>query len=323
MSRYVNKYLGRSILWNFSIKFILMFILIYLPTEVASTPNYYYSAINYKEYQGLGELEQKEQAGKIEAYLQKQVPGLPVSYREVIDALVTAGHDVYLRGGVIRDLLSITNSEPSDVDLDYTGEVKDLITILEKNHWCYTQFPGRKLVVIGDHRHNSIDAMPVRQDEASTGDAALEFTINNIFYHCNTNSFLRGGEIGLQDLSYDRLNIIAKDWNVWLYENKSHHYYKLFRFWKMVGKGYVYSTIFQNFFYNEASKIISEDEDGFQKDVVQYLAGHLSSYDDVIHGVTAIMGYEWAQEHVVKLRSEILGLHGNIESQKDKYTFHP
>lgn len=303
--------------------FSSLFVLTCNPVELSSAPNYYYSAINYSEYQTLGELEQNDQTEKIEIYLQRFVPGLSVTYSEVIDTMIAEGHHVYLRGGIIRDLLSITTSEPNDVDLDYTGKVEELIAICEKNHWRYTHFPKRQIVIIGDYRYGSIDAMPVRSDEESAGDAALEFTINNIFYHCNTRSFLRGSEIGLQDISFDRLNIIANDWNAWLYQPSSHPYYKIFRFWKMVGKGYVYSTELQKFFYQETSKIIKKDEDGFKRDISHYLSGHLYSFDDVYHGAIAIMGYHWAQENVFKVKGEVTEQQALIYSERDQHTFYP
>ena len=127
--------------------FSSLFALTCNPVELSSAPNYYYSGINYSEYQTLGELEQNDQTEKIEIYLQRLVPGLSASYREVIDELITEGHHVYLRGGIIRDLLSITTSEPNDVDLDYTGDVEDLIAICEKNHWRYTHFPKRQIII--------------------------------------------------------------------------------------------------------------------------------------------------------------------------------
>ena len=291
--------------------------------ELSAAPNYYYSSINYRKYQSLGELQENDQAEKIEAYLHRQVPGLFVTYRDIINTLIAEGHDVYLRGGVVRDLLSLSSTEPNDVDLDYTATVEELIAICEKNHWKYTHFPHRQIVTIGDNRHGSIDAMPVRTDEETDSEASLEFTINNIFYHCNTKSFLQNSEIGLLDLSYDRIHILTNDWKQWLKESKAHPYYKIIRFWKMVGKGYVYSKKLQEFFCQETNKILIKDQKGFQKDLFQYLSHHMHSYNDVNHGAIAIMGYDWAQKNLSNYLETVEQLYIKAESDKEKHTYHP
>jgi hypothetical protein len=302
----------------------LFFLLAISPiSKISAAPNYYYSAINYKKYQSLGELPGNEQTEKIEAYLQKQVPGLSASYQDVINAIIAEGHDVYLRGGVVRDLLSLSEAEPNDVDLDYTATVEELIAICEKNHWQYTHFPNRLVVTIGDHRGGAIDAMPVRCDEETDSEASLEFTINNIFYHCNTKSFLRSSEVGLIDLSYDRIHILTDNWELWLKESNAHPYYKIIRFWKMVGKGYVYSKKLQDFFFSETNKILTRDSKGFQKDLFHYVSHHHYSYQDIYHGAVAIMGYEWAQNNVSCNSDYISNLYLKAEAEKDKYTLHP
>src|SRR5690606_40124502 len=135
------------------------------------------------------------------------------------------GHDVYLRGGVLRDLLSNSPSEPNDIDFDYTGSLEDLLHILDKHQWTYTHLPERQIVIIGDHRSCSMDALPV-YIAIDSGEDSLEFTVNNIFYHCNTKTFLRGSEIGLRDLEYGRINILNEDWHKWLYNGNAHEYYK-------------------------------------------------------------------------------------------------
>lgn len=300
------------------------FISLFIPFwDLSAAPNYYYSAINYEKYQKLEELKENELADKIELYLQKKVPGLDANYRDVIDALISEGYHVYLRGGVVRDLLSLSSNEPSDVDLDYTGSVQELIEILKKHHWQYTHFPHRQVVTIGDYAQGAIDAVPVRTDEEPESETSLEFTINNIFYHANTKSFLRNSEIGLMDLSYDRIHIQSNHWKVWLYQSNGHRYYKIFRFWKMVGKGYVYSEQLQRFFYEETLTIKQTDPEGFQIDLNNYLSTHLYSYDDVYHGSIAIMGYDWAQKNINSNKEEITKLHSDVEAEKSRHTYYP
>ncbi len=292
--------------------------------ELQAAPNYYYyPGLNYSELERLGEIEEVANSEKIEAYLQKMVPGLNVSYRQLIDILIAEGFHVYLRGGAVRDVLSLSMIEPNDVDLDYTGEVEDLIAICQKHHWQYTHFPNRKIVTIGDPLKGGIDAMPVRWDEETDNEASLEFTINNIFYHCNTHSFLKSSEVGLQDLIYDRIHILTNNWEAWLYQPGIHPYYKIFRFWKMVGKGYVFSNRLQEFFSSETERIIAQDPKGWEKDLNEHLSTHFYSYNDIFHGAVAIMGYDWAVEHLQNQKEALEKLHFKILREKENFTYYP
>ena len=291
-----------------------------IPQEIYSSPNYFYNprTLGHSNKENIN-----EQVEKIESYLKRNVPGLSATYREVIDALIEDGSHVYLLGGIVRDLLSAAASEPNDVDLQFTGPVENLIKICEKNHWRYTHSQGKNYITIGDYKLGSIGALFIPKKKSSAGDSVLEFTINNIFYYCNTNSFLQGSEIGLEDLNGDRLQIISDDLNAWLFLSSSHPYDKIFRFWKMVGKGYIYSVKLQNFFYDETSKLLKGDPEGFKKNMINYLGGHFYSFDDVYRGSVAIMGYDWAQENVLSINGEAAEQQALYFSKRDQITYFP
>lgn len=290
--------------------------------ELNGAPNYYYyPGISYSELESLGEIEEFAKSEKIEVFLKKQVPGLSVSYRGLIDVLIEEGCHVYLRGGVVRDVLSFSKIEPNDVDLDYTGKVDQLIAICQKYHWQFTHFPGRKIVTIGDPLKGGIDAMPMRWDEKTDNESMLEFTINNIFYHCNTRSFTKSSEAGLKDLTYDRINILTENWKAWLYQGGIHPYYKVFRFWKMVGKGYVFSQRLQDFFIEETKLIMNNDPKGWENDLFEHLSSHFFAYDDIFHGAIAIMGYDWTEEHLSAHKEKMEHLYYKILREKEQNTY--
>lgn len=289
------------------------------PGVGSASPNYYSPSIDHHRHNREGEIEAQEQSERIEAYLQRNVPGLSASFKEVIDALIAEGHHVYLTGGVVRDLLSLNCIQPNDVDLDYLGTVEELIAILEKKQWRYTRLPEQNLVIIGDHRAGSIDAMPIKEGKGAN-EYTLEFTINNIFYHCNTRAFTPGSLIGLTDLQNERLNIVAADWEQWLYQPQGHRYYKIFRFWKMVGKGYVYSLKLARFIQEETEKSLLADPEGFHGEMLNFMSKHMSSFDELNRGCMAIMGYEWALDNCAVLKDDAQKLQDVFEAKKDRHT---
>lgn len=288
-----------------------------LSAPLTAESNCFDSKINYAEYPSLTEVQESELAGQIEAYLQNQVPGLSATYRDVINALIAKGKHVYLRGGVIRDLLRSKSSEPRDVDFDYTDNIENLREIVDENQWMYTQMPGSSTMIIGEHRGHPMEGLPANIG-FSTGDDL--FSVNNIYYHCNTRRFLAGAEIGIHDLSYNRLNLLADNWTIWFSEKNKHRYYKVFRFWKMVGKGYVYSMKMEKFFHQKTLESLERDSEGFFMELFRYLGKHYYSFDEVYRGSIAIMGYDWARKFVHTSREDIEFRYREIEEMRDQYT---
>lgn len=312
--RYSNKFL--SIFIFFLISFILN------PNSfLFSAPNYYYYPnFNYQKYRELEYIDEEALSEKIEEYLKKKVPSLEVSYRDVIDAIIAEGHQVYLKGGMVRDLLSLNPTEPRDIDFDYTGTREELRELLQSKCWLYSQVPNRATIKIGNHRKHFMEAFSV-DDTINPKEESYEFTINNIFYCCKTRRFLPGSESGFRDLIYDRLNIRAKDWNDWLMRDENNCSYKIFRFWKMVGKGYVYSTELMNFFVHKTHKIIVQDKKKFHQELLGYISQHYFCFDEIYHGSVAVMGFDWSQKHITAIRKEAELEDKILKQRKDKYTF--
>lgn len=262
----------------------------------------------------------EERLSNVESFLDRQVPGLNVSYNTVIQAMINEGWDVYIRGGAMRDLLAPIPSEPKDIDFDYSGTAEELKAILDKNQWQYTQLPGRSTIVIGDHRGIHMEAVPLTV-AFGHGESSLEFTINNIFYHTNTKELVPGTEIGVVDLNYQRLNILTPNLHAWLYRKGRHPYERIYRSWNMIGKGFVYSVDFANFLYGEAVKKMHRFPDLFREEMLHYLGAHYDSFDDVYYGAIAIMGYDWAQEQLLPLKEEAEQRSLKGQETRDQFTY--
>lgn len=263
----------------------------------------------------------QERLENLEAYLQKQVPGLSISYRTVINTLINEGLEVYIRGGAMRDLLKSNISDPKDIDFDYSGTAEQLKEIVERHHWMYTQLPGRTTIVIGNHRKIPMEAVPVSV-AFSHGESTLEFTVNNIFYNCNEKKLVSGTEIGVVDLDHQRLHILTFDWNSWLYRKGRHPYERIFRSWNMIGKGFIYPSDFGNFLLKEAKNKQRRFPDFFKSEMMHYLGSHFESFNSVYYGAISTMGFEWAQENILPLKAEVEEKSLQSQEVRDRYTYY-
>lgn len=220
----------------------------------------------------------------------------------------------------MRDLLSSSPKDPNDIDFDYSGTTEELKSILEQNQWQYSQLPGKSTIIIGDHRGIHMEAVPL-SIAFSQGESFLEFTINNIFYHCNEKRLLPGSEVGFEDLTYKRLRILTSNWKAWLYRKSRHPFERIFRSWNMIGKGFIYSVDFADFLNREAVKKMHRFPDIFREEMLHYTSKHFESFDDVYHGAIAIMGYKWANENLLNLKEEIKKRCLEGQKLRDQFTY--
>ena len=90
----------------------------------------------------------------------------------------------------------------------------------------------------------------------------------------------------------------------------------------MVGKGYVYTTEMGDFFYEETAQILKRDKAGFKQELLHYISGHYTSYDELFRGAMAVMGYEWTYKYLSSIKEKAERRHLDMESVKDRYTYH-
>lgn len=257
----------------------------------------------------------------IETFFQTTVPGLDVSYRDVFNTLIEEGQDIYVKGGLIRDLLSPNPQRPHDVDFVFSGTKEDILAVVNKYQWQHTTQPDYSLITIGDYKSICLEGVS-KSGYLPTNDNQLEFTINNIFYHVNSRSFVTNSKESFEDLDYSRLRVRAEDWKEWLYgSHGSYRYAKLFRVWKMIGKGYIYQIDFESFIKKETLTAQKDDCELFNEELLKYLSNHYESFDDIARGALAVMGGEWQAEYVLTLQQEAEKKSHSVFEKMEEFTF--
>ncbi|MEC7839380.1 MAG: hypothetical protein VX777_05025 [Chlamydiota bacterium] len=277
-------------------------VLVSTPYELCAVTNYsnnHHDALQIHVNQDC-----KREVEITEKFLQRQVPGLSVSYRDVFNAIISEGHQLYIKGGFFRDLLSEDYVEPNDIDFGYSCSKEQLIEIIDKHQWKYTVIPNSKRVIIGEGNGQFLEG--VQQEIFKPTDInQVEYTVNTIFYDVNARRFLEEHKVGIEDLEIKRLNVLSDDLKTWLYiSSKSHPFQRIFRFWRMVGKGYSYSINLEKFIKNEIANHLEESPEHFQEEVIDFASTHFHSFDELVRGCSAIMGYEWCQKHLIPFKDE-------------------
>lgn len=263
--------------------------------------------------------EQEPPVEIIETFLTNPVPGLSVSYRDVFDAIIADGHQVYLKGGMIRDLILSPNTLPNDVDFGFSCTQEELIAILAKKRWQYTAMPDYPVIRIGDRAGPFLEGLPKRftitEDENE-----LEFTVNNIFYSVADQKFILDYQTGLKDLFDRRIRVLSNDWETW-FRTGFGSYYKIFRFWKMVGKGFIYRADFEEFIRKKTLQALEEDKDLFREEILNYFSGHIHAYDEIAAGARIIMGEEWYIENIASNKDKFQAKHDLWRAEDERFTF--
>lgn len=261
-----------------------------------------------------------DQAQRIEDYLKTQVPGLNYNYREILDMITHEGHDVWIIGGTIRDLLSPDENSPKDLDFTFDCSLDDIEAILTKNRVPYTRILEDDVINIGT-KEGGLEGVE-SSFSLQAKDENLEFTVNTIHYHLNSATFEPRFKEGLKDLKEKKITVSTKNLNEWLYAGQSERPIKIFRYWKMRGKGYLGLTHLERFIIIEATKAYRKDPEAFKENMLQYLGSHFSSFDEINKGCSLTMGSKWCQENVTALYAKAKPLSTKIDSMwnKERYS---
>lgn len=247
-------------------------------------------------------------ASKIELYLQKEVPGLAVSYRTVINEFIKEGNEIYLYGGMVRDLVDCTGNLPNDIDFIFFGKLDDLFNTLSKNGWPYVikEIKAGVTITIGDskstHAMQGISAVHAELDDIN----ALDFACNSIFYNCRSCEFIPKYKHFIEDAINKVIQPTSEDWIQWLYSNKRRHI-KIFRTWKMMGKGYHCSLEFKRFIKDEVLGMVQPELELFEQDLFRYLHREFEYFDDIADAASEVMGDVWTHLHIHSLRQQAEG----------------
>ncbi len=272
--------------------------------------------------QPLSGAEYSSEIETIEQFLTRQAPGLDISYREFFDALIEEGIEVQINGGAIRDLLSDPEIEPRDVDFVFSASREKMVEIVAKHHWKYTALPkGQYRVIIGDKSAQFLEGVNDKTTDAAYPEK-LDFTVNGIFYDLVKKKFNPDMDERIQDLKNKRIRVLSADWDKWLLDGHDNiNYVKVFRFWKMVGKGFIYRTDFEQYLQSVVVDAMEKDQDAFLGKLVYYISGHYPAYDEIARGCIAVMGYEWYAENMLSRKESMYREYLKFESELDKYTY--
>ena len=253
----------------------------------------------------------------IEAYLQNQAPGLSITYRDVFNAIIAEGHNAYIIGGAVRDLLSGRDIEPRDVDFAYTCTKEELKAILMKYRIMFIAIPNRKVIQIGGMEGPGMDAMPMISEQFENMNLT-EFSLNSIYYDCKNRILLTASGIDFQDVEYGRLRILSDDWNKWMSDNK-----KIIRFWKMVGRGFLYTVEMEQFVREKTLELMRSEGDVFLEIVIQDLGEHYERYEEIARGCELVMGYDWCNKNIRSAEPQIQKVNHNLGQMRQRYTYFP
>lgn len=254
-----------------------------------------------------------QQAEKIEKYLDEPIPGLEQTYRDVLNVIVKEGHNVWVLGGAIRDLLSPEEVHPKDLDFTFDCSIQEIVKIFSRNNIPYTKIEGYDVISVGTDQGGEMEGNE-NTFSIKAKDEDLEFTVNTIHYHFNTGTFEPRFVIGLDDLETKTLKVMATNLNEWLYSKQSDRPIKIFRYWKMRGKGYSGLNHLERFIVVETAKAYRKNPELFKQHVLQYLGGHFSSFEEVSQGCSLTMGPKWCRENVDALYEEAEILNQKIDA---------
>lgn len=240
---------------------------------------------------------------KIETFLDTNIPDLSLSYREVIDQFLLNGIDIYLYGGAIRDL--IQGEKPNDLDFIFFGDLELIKTVLTDCGWPYTvkQIKMGTLITIGDPKGKHFMQGMSDQDAQIYDVNALEFGCNSIFYDCRLRNFLPQSKLYIIEVMERKIEPTSRDWKTWLYCNKRRHL-KIWRTWKMMGRGYQASLEYCQFIRSEILNMRYPELDLFQEDLLRYLSREYEEFDVIAEAASKIMGDEWSRSNVYSLRDQ-------------------
>lgn len=242
----------------------------------------------------------------IDKFFQNQVPGLNTTYQHVLDAFVKEGIDVYINGGAIRDLLGMRTSRILDIDFSFTGEIDKIVEIAQKNLWKFSKRPDFPVIQIGDRKECCLQGIPVKYTLKAPIES-LEFCLNNVIYHYNTKEIIDRTGKGFDAILSRKLNIAIEDKVKWLAGSSlGTAYNRIFRFWKMIGRGFVPDPSLYAFVYSKSKDLLKQDREKFLQDMALNLGIDYGDFDSHVRGCALLMGIKWKDQVIVPMENEIL-----------------
>jgi hypothetical protein len=221
-----------------------------------------------------------------------------IKFGQVFHAFADAGACVFIVGGAVRDLLQGDASGIADIDMAIDMSAQAMVAFAKQNGWVVTRFTKFGMLAFGD-RDGMCSVVPslsgwflmfvflscvcaatpnleakciaglnsdrVRSVAATTSGSALflepitrDFACNALYYCPLNHVVIDPCGSGVADACAKRLSIPVEPalWERWLCGNPT----KLFRFWKMVSKGYTPASDVAEFVAAAAAALMGSHE---------------------------------------------------------------
>lgn len=255
----------------------------------------------------------------IERFLLNQVPGLLVSYRTVFDRIIQEGISVFLSGGIIRDLCGRISTTPFDVDFSFNCDVERIVEIAKGNGWKYSKRPLFPVIQIGNRKECCMQGISTTYT-INCPPHALEFGLNSVFYDYRFKTIIDPTSQGCEDILYRRLKIHLKDKKKWLFgDSMGYRYNKIFRFWKLIERGFKPEASTQSFIIKQTAIAIQTDRSLFIKELIECFGKEDSRKYTL--GCSYLMGKEWTERFIIPEQGKIENFRQTINRIWDSYTF--
>lgn len=240
----------------------------------------------------------------IENFLTQKISGMPISYRDFFDILIYENIPVYLHGGPIRDLLSEPSKQPRDVDFVYSCSREKISKVLKKYGFKPIGRPNSKVIMIGNLQESFLEGYSNTVSDLNNV-YLQEFSVNSVLYDLERKTFSKRFQEKLKDIKDKRLRLLTNNWDRWItHNNTCTPHYKIFRFFKMISKGYSYHINFE-YYMKKKTEELSINKEEFKEYLLMYLGTHYSLLHEIKYGAKAIMGEKWCLENIEKITDEI------------------
>lgn len=257
----------------------------------------------------------------LEDFLLNPVPGLNTSYHHVFEIFQNKGIEVYISGGLTRDLLGMRSSQVLDIDFSFTGPIEKIVEIAQENFWKFSKRPDFPVIQIGNLKDCCMEGISVDYTLKAPIES-LEFCLNNVSYHCNKKQLIDRTGKGFDAILSRKLNLPIEDKEKWLSgEVFGSSNNKIFRVWKMIGRGFILDAPLHPFLYAKSKDSLKLNREQFLQDMVLYLGRDYGDYDSYKKGCALLMGAKWKDKVIVPMENEIVSSFKNKEMLRNKYTY--
>jgi len=257
---------------------------------------------------------------QIDAFFERTVPGLSISYNKVFETALQHGVEIYVSGGAVRDLLS-RQLNPIDVDFSFSGPIEKMVEIAKENHWLFSKRPDFPVIIIGSRKECCLQGITT-DFTLSAPMKSLEFCLNTVFYDCRNKKLIDRSAKGIEDIIRKKLTTPIEDKQMWLDgEGLGSRYNKIFRFWKLVGRSFIPEKSLRDFIVSQTRTALENDKSQFLEGLSYYLGRDYEDFTSFELGCKLTMGIEWKEQILEPLKDKIVESYEKKEQLWNSFTY--